>query len=337
LLGLVFLGERHVELSEFPDPVPGPHEVVVEIKASGLCGSDLHQYRADSPSQCIGGHEPSGVVCAVGGGVDPLFAAIGDRVTLLHYAGCTVCDQCRAGWFQLCEKTTVRYGADAHGSHAAYMLVPAATLVALPGDVSFEAGAAIGCGTGTAWGALRRLGDMGGTTLTVFGQGPVGLSATMLATALGAEVIAVDISETRLRNAQRFGAAYTIDAAQTNVEEAITELTNGQGVPHVLETSGSSQAATSALASLSTWGRACFVGLGGPPVQFAVGAMLRKQPTIMTSWTLSIVELSRCVDFVARHQLPVDDLFTHRWRLDEAAEAYAEFDRQDSGKGVFVF
>lgn len=337
MLGLVFLGERHVELREFTDPTPGPQQVVVEIKASGLCGSDLHQYRADNPSECIGGHEPSGVVCAVGAGVDPRVAAVGDRVTLLHYAGCTVCDQCRAGWFQLCDNTTVRYGADAHGSHAAYMLVPAATLVPLPDVVSFEAGAALGCGTGTAWGALRRLGDMGGATLTVFGQGPVGLSATMLATALGAEVIAIDISEARLRSARKFGATYTIDASKTDAAEAVTEITRGRGASHILETSGSSQATTSALASLSTWGRACFVGLGGPPVQFAVGAMLRKQPTIMTSWTLSIVELSRCVDFVAQQQLPVDDLFTHRWRLEEASEAYAEFDRQDSGKGVFLF
>ena len=274
MLGLVFLGGRALELRDFPDPVPGPQEVVVEIKASGLCGSDLHQYRADDPPQCIGGHEPSGVVHAVGAGVDPRVASIGDRVTLHHYAGCTVCDQCRSGWFQLCERTAIRYGADANGSHAPYMLVPAVTLVPLPQEVSFQAGAAIGCGTGTAWGALHRLGDMGGVRLTVFGQGPVGLSATMLASALGAEVIAVDISEARLRSAQKFGAAHTVNAADTDTEDAIAELTHGRGASHVLETSGSAQATASALAALSTWGRACFVGLGGAPVQFDVGAML---------------------------------------------------------------
>jgi 2-desacetyl-2-hydroxyethyl bacteriochlorophyllide A dehydrogenase len=341
--GVVFLGDREIALRDFPEPEPGTGEVVVEIKASGMCGSDLHVYRAAAvpadgvSALCIAGHEPAGVVAAVGSGVSEDVAKIGDRVMVHHYAGCTKCDQCRSGWPQMCTDMDYRlYGTNENGAHAPFMRVPAATLVRLPDSLSFEAGAAIGCGTGTAWGGLERLGDVGGSTLVVFGQGPVGLSATMLATARGARVIAVDVAQERLQRAQHFGAVQIVNPAETDSVEAIREATRGRGAPLVLETSGSSQAATSALACLAPWGRACFVGLGGK-VEFSVQSVLKTQMTIMTSWSLSIVDLSRCADFIAQNELPVDDLYSHRWRLEQAAEAYVEFDKQSAGKGVFVF
>jgi D-arabinose 1-dehydrogenase-like Zn-dependent alcohol dehydrogenase len=335
--GIVFPGQRSLELAEFPDPSPGPGEVVIRMMASGMCGSDLHQYRSESPPQCIAGHEPAGVVEEVGAGVNPRLARVGDRVTVHHYGGCTVCDQCRSGWYQLCREGTVRYGADAHGSHAQYMTVPAVTLVRLPESMSYETGAALGCGTGTAWGALRRLGDLAGSDLLVSGQGPVGLSATMIASALGARVIAVDVQDGRLQMARDLGAAEVINPREVPVEAAVRDLTGGIGVSHVLETSGVPHAATDVLACLATWGRACFVGLGGRPFEVDVTALLRTQATIMTSWTLSISDLVRCVDFADRHDLPVGRLFTDRWQLDQADAAYASFDQQRSGKGVFLF
>lgn len=341
--GLVFLGDREVALRDFPNPEPGTGGVVVEIKASGMCGSDLHVYRAGAvpsdriPALCIAGHEPAGVVAFVGPGVSEDVAKIGDRVMVHHYSGCTRCDQCRSGWPQMCTGMEYRlYGTNENGAHAPFMRVPAATLVRLHDSLSFEAGAAIGCGTGTAWGGLERLGDVGGSTLVVFGQGPVGLSATMLASARGARVIAVDVAPERLQRAEQFGAVQVIDPAEVDPVEVIREATLGRGAPLVLETSGSSQAATSALACLAPWGRACFVGLGGK-VEFAVQDVLKTQMSIMTSWSLSIVDLSRCADFIAQNRLPVDDLFSHRWRLEQAAEAYVEFDKQSAGKGVFVF
>src|SRR5689334_25233985 len=102
--GLVFVGDRRVELREFPDPEPGPNDVVLAIKASGLCGSDLHRYRApivsaeESTRLCIVGHEPAGQVVAVGPGVAPETASVGDRVMVHHYSGCGRCRQCRSGW-----------------------------------------------------------------------------------------------------------------------------------------------------------------------------------------------------------------------------------------------
>ena len=171
--GVVFPGERKLEIREFPDPTPGPGEVVLEIKASGMCGSDLKFYRAVGGPAALGlgktsgpiiaGHEPCGVVAAIGPGVSERQAKVGMRVMQHHYRGCGVCEHCSTGWMQLCvEGVAEVYGATGHGAHAKYMKCPARTLVPLPDELSFEAGAAISCGTGTAWGALHRLGPAGG-------------------------------------------------------------------------------------------------------------------------------------------------------------------------------
>jgi threonine dehydrogenase-like Zn-dependent dehydrogenase len=340
--GAVFLGDRTVGLRHFPDPQPGPGEVVVAIRASGLCGSDLRYYR-DHPGtdltsgRCIAGHEPAGVVHAVGTGVSPDVASVGDRVMVHHYAGCTKCDQCRSGWSQMCTTAPARvFGINANGAHAPFMRVPAATLVPLEESLTFETGAAICCGTGTAWGGLERLGDVGGATIAVFGQGPVGLSATLLATARGARVIAIDPEPARLAQAERLGAVATLDPTGAEASKGLRDLTNGEGVSSVLETSGATAAVGEGLAALAPWGKVCLVGHGGE-VRFRVLDVYRSQMTLMTSWSLSIVQQRQCAEFIARNQLRVDDLYSHRWRLDQIVEAYQEFDKQRAGKGVVVF
>jgi threonine dehydrogenase-like Zn-dependent dehydrogenase len=341
MLGLVFEGERKVSLREFPDPAPGAGEVVIRMTASGMCGSDLHYYRAAPPAAgtpaYIGGHEPAGVVAELGPGVDAEQLAVGDRVMVHHYAGCGRCASCRSGWTQMCTGTrTLVYGKNAHGAHAPYMTVSAHSLLPLADELSDAAGAAIGCGTGTAWGALQRLGGVGGMDVVVFGQGPVGLSATMLATAQGARVIAVDLAESRLEQARAFGAVETINADTGDAASAIRELTAGVGVQAVIETSGATPAASAGLASLTAWGRLCVVGLGGQ-VELDVRRYLSRQLTVMTSWSLSSVQQLACAEFIARRELPVDALFADRWALEQGGEAYESFDQQTSGKGVFTF
>src|SRR6476619_5254223 len=212
--GVVFTGERNLELTTFPDPTPGPGEVVLEMKASGMCGSDLHQYRRpkNQVTGTIAGHEPCGVVVAVGPGVAAAEAKAGDRMMVHNYRGCTQCAHCRSGWPQLCQEVPVKvYGNNAHGGHAQYLKVPANTLVPLPGELTFTAGAAIACGSGTAYSALRRINLSGNDTIAIFGQGPVGLAATQYAKAMGARVIALDISQPRLNRARAFGADEVVD------------------------------------------------------------------------------------------------------------------------------
>jgi threonine dehydrogenase-like Zn-dependent dehydrogenase len=341
--GVVFLGNRNLGFADVPDPTPDVGGVVVELKASGMCGSDLHPYRQTSTfasstdKLIIAGHEPCGIVAAVGAGVPAHVARIGDRVMVHHYSGCTICRHCRTGWPQLCDPITrITYSANAHGAHAPFMKVPASTLIPLHENLSFEAGAAISCGTGTAWGGLERLRLTGNETIAIFGQGPVGLSATMLASARGCRVIAIDLDDERLKYAKAFGADEIVNPKDGDVEDAIRALTNGYGVESVLETSGSSHAAQAGLNASAVWGKLCLVGIGSQ-LSLDTKAYLDRQVTVMTSYTMSTVGQTECSDFVVSRNLDLDSLFTHRWRLDQAVDAYRVFDAQSSGKGVFLF
>ena len=346
--GVVFLGDRELELQEFPDPTPGAGEVVVEIKASGMCGSDLKLYRPASGAggaslglggdgkPVIAGHEPCGVVAAVGPGVDEPEAVPGNRVMIHHYSGCGHCEHCRLGWSQLCRSGITVYGITGHGGHARYIKVPARTLVALPEALSFETGAAVSCGTGTAYGALRRLELSGRDTIAIFGQGPVGLSATQLAVAMGARVLALDISPERRALAEDFGADAVIDPAADDPIEALHALTDGRGTDLSLDCSGVASARRAAVKCVRTWGKAAFVGEGGDVTLDVSNDMLRRQVTVIASWTFSRHGQAECAEFVAGRGIAVDKLFSHRFKLDEAVEAYRRFDTQTTGKGVFL-
>lgn len=345
--GVVFLGERRLELREFPDPTPGPGEVILAIKASGMCGSDLHSYRSPGGTAAIGirgrtepviaGHEPCGVVAAVGSGVSEAQARVGQRVMNHHYIGCGVCKHCRTGWSQMCLEGSIVYGASGHGGHAAYMKVPASTVIPLPDELSFEAGAAISCGTGTAYGALRRLNLAGDDTIAIFGQGPVGLSATMLAKAMGARVIAVDMSPERLGLSESFGADVTLNPQEQDPIAAIKDLTHREGADVALDCSASPEARIAAIRSTRAWGTVCFVGEGNNVTIDVSPDMIRKQLTVLASWTFNTVGQAECARFITDRKIPVDRIFTHRFTLDQAEEAYKLFDTQTTGKGVFIF
>ncbi len=347
---VVFLGDRKLELREFPDPTPGPAEVVLDIKASGMCGSDLMFYRAPKEGgragdlglggdggPVIAGHEPCGVVAAVGEGVEESQARLGQRVMVHHYKGCGVCNHCRQGWSQLCRAGFTVYGVTGHGAHAPHMLAPARTLVPLPEELSFETGAAISCGTGTAFGALRRIGLSGRDTLAIFGQGPVGLSATQLALAMGARVIALDVGAERRALAKDFGADAVIDPAADDPVAALQQLTHGEGVDLALDCSGNGEARAAAVRATRTWGTVGFVGEGGTVTLDVSADMIRRQITIVASWTFSSVGQAECARFVADRKIDVDRLFSDRHALDQADAAYKRFDTQTTGKGVFTF
>jgi threonine dehydrogenase-like Zn-dependent dehydrogenase len=346
--GIVFTGDRQLEIRNFPDPTPGPGEVVLEIKASGMCGSDLKFYRpppgeaqralglGDLTEPNIAGHEPCGVVAEVGPGVAEAEARVGMRVMDHHYCGCGVCQHCRVGWSQLCGAGFVVYGVTAHGAHADYMKVPARTLVPLPDELSFATGAAISCGTGTAYQALRRMNVSGRDTLAVFGQGPVGLSAVQLGAAMGARVIALDVTPERRELARGFGADAVLDPAAEDPVGPLKELTRGAGVDLALDCSGAEAARAAAIRATRTWGTVCFVGEGGSVTVDVSRDMIRKQLTVIGSWTFSSVIQGECARFVADRKIDVERLFTERYALDQAAEAYRLFDTQTTGKGVFL-
>ena len=254
-----------------------------------------------------------------------------------HYRGCGRCKHCRVGWSQLCPHGIIVYGVTGHGAHAPFMTVPAGTLVGLPDELSFEAGAAIACGTGTAYGALKRLDVSGRDTLAIFGQGPVGLSATMLGRAMGARVVAVDLAPERRQLATEFGAEAVIDPRHVDPVSALRDLTHGEGVDAALDCTGNPEARVAAVRSACTWGRVCFVGEGNTTTFDISRDLIRKQLTVLASWTFSTVGQAECARFIADRTLPLGRLLTHRFTLEQAEAAYRLFDTQTTGKGVFVF
>lgn len=336
--GVVFLGDSRVELRDFPDPLPGPRDVVLEVKASGMCGTDLLNYRrpAHEGPHFIAGHEPCGIVVERGSAVTEKEAPLGARVMVHHYDGCGVCRHCQSGWTQLCADDPIWYGSgQGHGSHAKYIKVAAHTVLPLPDELSFEAGAAVSCGTGTAFGAIQRMKLTGSETFAVFGQGPVGLSATQLAVEMGVRVIAVDISDARLDVARQFGAYDVINPQTTDPVERIMEITHGQGVPKSLETSSAQSARTAAIRSTSIWGVCCLVGVGGELTLNVSNDLIRRQVSLIGHLTFSKMGQAECAAFVAERGIDVDGIFTHHWSLEQADEAYKLFSKRNDGKGVF--
>ena len=354
--GVVFTGHRKLELMQFDDPVPGDEDVVLEMKASGFCGSDLHHYRGERGASLrgrsekflaehglkigdpiIAGHEPCGVIAELGKNVDRRSFRKGDRVMVYHYDGCHYCDQCRIGWVQMCENGPTVFGHTAHGGHAHYIRVPARALIPLPAEISFSAGAAVSCGTGTAYAALERLELSARDTLAVFGLGPVGQSAIQLASAMGVRSFAVDVSDDRVRQAREFGATDAVNSRNADPVEAIMQWTGGRGASVAIDCAGIAAARQAAVRCTSNWGRIAFVGVGGDVTLDAWSDLMVRQRTIVGHWTFSDVGMARCVRFVADHGIDVDKQFSDRWKLEDAEVAYQKFDQQTAGKAVFEF
>jgi threonine dehydrogenase-like Zn-dependent dehydrogenase len=176
----------------------------------------------------------------------------------------------------------------------------------------------------------------GRETIAIFGQGPVGLSATQLAAAMGARVIALDVSAERLERAKAFGADATVNPKTDDPIKAIKDLTHGRGAELTLDTSGAPSARQQAVRSTKTWGTCCYVGEGDSVTLDVSPDMLRRQLTLIGSWTFSTVIQGECARFVADRRIDVDHLFTDRWKLEQAREAYQKFDQQSAGKGVFL-
>jgi threonine dehydrogenase-like Zn-dependent dehydrogenase len=335
--GVVFLGNKQIEIREFPTPEPGPGEALVKMRASGICGSDLHPYRANRTQSTAGGHEPCGQVAALGVGAEgPEGPKVGDRVMIHHYSGCGRCKYCRIGYEQLCVHGHKTYGFGASGGNADYIVVPARCLIPLPDELSYEEGAAIACGTGTAYMAVKKLDVSGRDTLAVYGQGPVGLSATLLGKAMGARIVAVDVAPERLELARSLGADEVINPLQGDPIRAIRDLTHGEGADATLDCTGNATARAQTVRSARVFGRACFVGEGGTVSLEPSPDIIHRHLTLYGSWTFPMVGLEECAQFVVDRQVPLDRLITHRFPLDQAEEAFRIFDGGATGKCVFV-
>jgi alcohol dehydrogenase len=255
-----------LELREVPEPDCPPDAVVIDVHATGVCRSDWHAWRGHDPVALphVPGHEFAGVVARVGAGVRSW--RVGDRVTAPFVCGCGVCAFCRAGDPQVCPDQT-QPGFTHHGSFAEQVVVRAAeaNLVRLPDEMSFVAAAGLGCRVATAYRALTAHGRLApGERLAVHGCGGVGLSAVLLGSALGAEVVAVDVSAAALAMARERGAAAVLDTAGFTDPAAVGALVQeatGGGAHVSVDAFGSPATAAASVLSLRRRGRHVQVGL----------------------------------------------------------------------------
>jgi propanol-preferring alcohol dehydrogenase len=263
---LIHIGSP-LELQEIPVPRPGPRDLLVRIRAAGICHSDAH-YRAGRSSvgplpQTLG-HEVSGVVEETGADVAGFRPS--DRVCLHYLVTCGLCEYCSRGNEQFCVGGKM-IGKHIDGGYAEYIAVPERSAIHLPAEISFAHAAAMMCSSSTAFHALRKGRLQPGETVAVFGAGGLGMSAIQLARGIGAlDVYAVDINAEKLRLAESFGAT-AVNAATGDPVAALRDLTRGRGVDVALELIGLPLTMEQAVRSLAVMGRAVLAGIAGSPLQ----------------------------------------------------------------------
>jgi threonine dehydrogenase-like Zn-dependent dehydrogenase len=228
------------------------------------------------------------------------------------------------------------YGNNAHGGHAKYLKVPAFTLVPLLDELSFVPARRSPAAPAPPMARCAGSASRATTRSRSSGRGRSGCRRRSWRSAMGARVIALDVSEERLERAKEFGADETVNPRSNDPVGAIKDLTHGYGAEFTLDTSSQPEGRIAAVRATKVWGTTCFVGERNQVTIDVSPDMLRKQLTIVASWTFSQMGQAECAQFIVDRKIDVEKLFTHQWQLDQAEEAYKLFDTQTTGKGVFL-
>jgi alcohol dehydrogenase len=324
------------------DPVDPRDGVVVEVKATGLCRSDWHGWQGHDADirtlPHIPGHEFAGVIAAVG--PDAHRWRIGDRVTTPFVLGCGTCVYCFAGDQQVCEKQ-FQPGFTGPGSFAEYVALPFAdaNLVRLPDEMEFVDAAALGCRFVTAFRGIAKQARLrAGEWVAVYGCGGVGLSAVMIANALGAKVIGVDVADDKLALAREAGAAHTFNTDDVpDVPQAIRDVTAG-GVHVSVDAFGGAITCRNSILSLRRRGRHVQIGLLlGDQAEPALpmGRVIAHELEIYGSHGMQAHAYPELLDLIAAERLPLGRLIGRRITLDDAGDALASL-ASSPGKGITV-
>lgn len=316
---LVEIG-KPLQMREVPRPTVGEGDILVRVKAAGLCHSDVHYRAGTSPvgplPQTLG-HEIAGVVEEVGAGMSVIRG--GDRVCIHYLLVCGDCSYCRAGSEQFCLQGAM-IGKHCDGGFAEYIAVPAWNAVPLPDEIPFEQGAVSMCSSSTSFHALCKGRLKPGETVAVFGVGGLGMSAVQLARAFGAlEVYAVDINENKLSLAEKYGAI-PVDATRADPVVEIRRLTCGRGVDVALEVIGLPQTMRQAVQSLAVFGRAVVVGVTDQLLEVdSYREILGKEAEIVGSADHLRHELPVLLEFVRQGRLDLSEVISRTVPLDADA------------------
>lgn len=329
------------KLMNVADPTPVPHGVVIQVMATGVCRSDWHGWMGHDPDIVlphVPGHELAGVVSAVGSDVKRW--KVGDRVTVPFVAGCGRCPECHSGNQQVCE-SQFQPGFTHWGSFAEYVGIHFAdlNLVRLPDELSFATAASLGCRFVTSFRAVVDQGKTSaGQWVAVHGCGGVGLSAIMIANAIGANVVAVDISDRALELARSLGAVAVVNASHTtDVVEAVKEIT--QGGAHVsLDALGHPTTCFNSIRNLRRRGKHIQVGLmlgEHATPQVPMSRVIAYELEILGSHGMQAHRYDAMLDMVRTGKLQPERLVGKEISLSESAEALMNMNRFE-GTGVTV-
>ena len=345
MTGAFLPGNSTVELRDVPVPVPGHGEVLLRMKASTICGSDIrciyHEHLGKGPEGyqgVVAGHEPCGQIVKVGPGCRRF--AEGGRVIVYHISGCGLCNDCRRGYMISCTSQRYRraYGWQRDGGMADYLLAEEKDLIQLPDELTYADGAQVACGFGTVYEGLQKIGIGGDHAVLVTGLGPVGLATAALCRKMGAvHIIGIDVIEERMRLARDLGLCdEVLPSGPGNVAE-VRRLTGGQGVERAVDCSANDAARATAIRATRKWGRIVFLGEGGR-VEFNPSPdIIHDQKTIFGSWVTSTWLMEELVERLVRWNLHPAGLVTHRFPLDKVAEAYALMASGKCGKVSVCF
>lgn len=340
---VLFPGDRQVQIVDRPTPTIGYGQVLIKSRASAICRSDMGLYSGAytvvggdgaGKGSIIPGHESAGEIVQVGPGVDHL--KIGDRVAVHLAFGCGHCSHCLSGFTMLCSSWKC-LGFDVDGGNADYVALPAANALLLPDEISFAGGAVMTDMIGSQYYLQQKLHVAGNKRVAVIGLGPMGAAATLIASGLGAEVIAIDIIEERLKFSKTLGATHALDSRDANIKARILEITKGAGVEVAIDCSGSPIGQNLALDIAGKHGAVAFVGESSKTEINPSDQIIRKLLTVVGGWYFPLSAWSEICDFVVSRKLNVEGLISHRFTLDQAAEAFDKFDKRETEKAVFIW
>lgn len=345
MLGAILPGNQTVELKEFDIPVPKHGEVLIKMKSSTICGSDIrciyHEHLGKGPEGyqpgMIAGHEPCGQIVETGPGCRRFKQ--GDRVIVYHISGCGVCNDCRRGYMISCTSEYRRaYGWQRDGGMAEYLLAEEKDLVYLPDELSYSDGAQIACGFGTVYEGLEKIGMSGNDDVLITGLGPVGLASAMLCQAMGAKrIFGIEMIDERISLANNLGLfTEVLKASEDNVEQ-IKDLTSGYGVEKAIDCSANNKARLTCIQAARKWGKIVFLGEGGTCEFQPSRDIIHDQKTIYGSWVTNIWRMEELTERLVRWNLKPELLITHRFTLDKADKAYALMASGKCGKVAVVF
>ena len=340
---LVFHGPGDIRVEEVPRPRPGPGDAVIRVTLTTICGTDLHIVRGEYPVRpgLVIGHEPVGVIAELGEAVTGY--SVGDRVLVGAITPCGQCLACLSGHLSQCGHGGGyealggwRFGNTIDGAQAEYLLVPhaQANLARIPDTVTDEEVVLLADIASTGIGGAEAGGVRIGDAVVVFAQGPIGLCAALGAKAMGAAlVIGVDGDDGRIAMAKRMGIDVVLDYRATDVVAEIKRLTGG-GVDVAIEALGTQGTFENALRSLRAGGTLSSLGVYSGKLQVpydAFAAGLGDHRIVTTLCPGGKERMRRLIEMVRHGRLDLRPLLTHRYPLDDIAEAYRLFGERQHG------